>query len=155
MINKEELDRFQKYLKNHSLSPATINSYLSAIRLYHHQGYKMEKSDLCTWKEEELKRVSVGTVNLRIHALNKYSEFLRIRFRLKPLKNDVPDYIDDELTVSMYRQLIDGLKADADWEWYCIIKLLACTGMRISEAMQVQDRHIRQGYIDIIFSCTD
>ena len=110
----------------------------------------METSSLCMWKEAETRRVSAGTVNLRIHALNKYSEYLRLRFRLKPLKVDVPDYIDDEITVPMYQRLLSGLIADGNYEWFCIIKLLACTGMRISEAMQVQDRHVRQGYIDII-----
>ena len=150
MITEEEMKRFRRWMKGKGLSAATIETYIASVRYYHQQGYKMETASLCQWKEEEIRRVSAGTVNLRIHALNKFSEFLHLRFRLKPLKIDVPDYVDDEITVPMYQRLLSLLLEDGDYEWYCIIKLLACSGMRISEAMQVQDRHIRQGYIDII-----
>ena len=150
MITEEEMLRFKRWMKGKGLSTATIETYVSSVRYYFQQGYKMETASLCQWKEEETRRVSAGTVNLRIHALNKFSEFLHLRFRLKSLKIDVPDYIDDELTLPVYQRLLSCLLSDGDYEWYCIIKLLACSGMRISEAMQVQDRHIRQGYIDII-----
>ena len=150
MIADEDIKKFRHWMKGKGLSKATIESYGNTIRLYHAQGYKMETASLCLWKEEETRRVSAGTVNLRIHALNKYAEHLHLRFRLKPLKVDIPDYIDDEITMSVYQRLLSRLIEDEDMEWYCIIKLLACTGMRISEAMQVQDRHIRQGYIDIV-----
>ena len=150
IINNDELGKFARWMKSKGLSKATIESYSACIDYYHSQGYQMTTASLCQWKEEEIRRVSAGTANLRIHALNKYSEYLRLRFRLKPLKIDVPDYIDDEITVPMYQRLLSCLLSDGDYEWYCIIKLLACTGMRISEAMQVQDKHIRQGYIDII-----
>ena len=149
-MDTEDIRKFEHWMKSKGLSRATIESYSNCIDYYHRQGYKMDTPSLCQWKEEEIRRVSAGTVNLRVHALNKYSEYLRLRFRLKPLKVDVPDYIDDEITMPMYQRLLACLLADNDLEWYCIIKLLACTGMRISEAMQVQDRHVRQGFIDIV-----
>ena len=146
----DDIKKFMKWMKGRNLSGSTIETYAHAVSYYLQQGYRMETASLCEWKEAESRRVSAGTVTLRIHALNKYAEFLHLRFRLKPLKVDIPDYVDDELTNSMYQRLISGLLADGNLEWFCIVKLLACTGMRISEAMQVQDRHVRQGFIDII-----
>ena len=137
-------------MKGKGLSKATVETYSRAVERFFSSGYKLDSSSMCEWKEMEARMVSAGTVTLRIHALNKYCEYQRVRFRLKPLKVDVPDYVDDELTPAMYQRLLSGLTTDKNWEWYSVIKLLACTGMRISEAMQVQDRHIRQGYIDII-----
>ena len=145
-----KIEKFEIWLKAAGYSPATISSYTASIRHYLAQGYKMNIEDLCKWKEAETGRVSAGTVSLRIHALNKYAECLGLDIRLKPLKVDVPDYVDDELTPAMYKRLMDGLLEDANHEWYCIIKVLACTGVRISEAIQIEAWHIRQGYIDII-----
>lgn len=150
MIKEDEFNNFRRWMKNKGLSKATIETYSNAVKLYFQAGYKMESQSLCEWKEMEIRKVAAGTVNLRIHALNKFCEYLHIRFKLKPLKIDIPDFVDDELTPSMYQRLLSGLTTDKNWEWYSIIKLLACTGMRISEAMQVQVKHIRQGYVDII-----
>ena len=104
-MDTEDIRKFERWMKSKGLSRATIESYSNCIDYYHRQGYKMDTPSLCQWKEEEIRRVSAGTVNLRVHALNKYSEYLRLRFRLKPLKVDVPDYIDDEIAVPMYQRL--------------------------------------------------
>ena len=145
-----KIEKFEIWLKANGYASSTVLSYTASVRLYLSSGYKMSISDLCRWKEAETGRVSAGTVSLRIHALNKYAECLGLDIRLKPLMVDVPDYVDDELTQSMYRKLLDGLLNDGNQEWYCIIKVLACTGVRISEAMQIEAWHVRQGYIDII-----
>ena len=150
MTSEKDINAFRRWMKGKNLSGATISSYSRAVAYYLSQGYKMETADLRQWKEQEQQRVSAGTVTLRIHALNKYAEYLHLRFRLKPLKVEIPDYVDDELTSSMYQKLLAKLLEDKNYEWYCIVKLLACTGLRISEAMQVKDSHIRQGHVDII-----
>ena len=138
-----KIEKFEIWLKANGYASATISSYTASVRLYLASGYKMSISDLCKWKETETGRVSAGTVSLRIHALNKFAECLGLDIRLKPLRVDVPDYVDDELTPSMYKKLLAGLLEDA-------IKVLACTGVRISEALQIESWHVRQGYIDII-----
>ena len=149
-IRMNKIQKFESWLKAKGYSQATVVSYIASVRQYLAQGYKMTIPDLCSWKEAETGRVSAGTVSLRIHALNKYAECLGLDVRLKPLKVDVPDYVDDELTPAMYKRLMEGLLEDKNYEWYCIIKVLACTGVRISEAIQIEAWHIRQGYIDII-----
>lgn len=146
----DKIKKFESWLKARGYSSATISSYTASARHYLAQGYKMNIEDLCKWKESEIGRVTAGTVALRIHALNKFSEYLGLDIRLKPIKVDVADYIDDELTPSMYKKLLTGLLEDENVEWYCVVKVLACTGVRISEAMQIEAWHIRQGYIDII-----
>lgn len=40
------------------------------------------------------------------------------------------------------RKLVEGLESDGDWEWYSVIRLLACTGLRIAEAVQVTRKDI-------------
>lgn len=146
----DKIKKFETWLKANSYASSTVLAYTASVRLYLSSGYKMSISDLCRWKEAETGRVSAGTVSLRVHALNKYSEHLGLDIRLKPIKVDVPDYVDDELTLSMYKKLLAGLLEDENVEWYCVVKVLACTGVRISEAMQIEAWHIRQGYIDII-----
>lgn len=129
---------------------ATLSAYVGSVRTYLKAGYKMKMQDLCLWKEREIARVSPATVSIRIHALNKYAEYLGLDIRLKPPAVPIPEYVDDEITMSMYQKLLTCLLEDENLEWYSVIRLLASTGMRISEAMQVEAKDIQRGYVDIL-----
>lgn len=147
-LQKNIMD-FEDYLRKLNRSDATIRSYTSTVRLFFAQGYKWKFEDACRWKESEMANKKPATVNLRIHALASYGEYLNSEWRLKPIKNQVQQYVEHQLTMADYKRLIDYLYQHENYHWYVIIKLLACTGVRISEGMQITLADIRTGYCDV------
>lgn len=145
-----DLSTFEKWLRGKSLSKATVATYVNSVKHFMEQGYEMKADSMCRWKEEELRRASVATVSTRIYAINKYAQFLRIRYRLKNISVPLPNYVDNALTLNQFQTLCNGLLNDGKLQWYCIVKVMAGTGVRISEAMQITRKDIIVGYKDII-----
>lgn len=145
-----DLEGLERHLKRENLSKATIDSYIKSVRLFYMQGYEMKAESMCKWKEEELKRTKVSTVATRIYAINKYSEYSKIKYRLKCLHVPLPNYVDEIMTIHQFQTLCSALYEDKKYDWHCIIKVLAGTGVRISEAMQISRKDLEIGYKDII-----
>lgn len=78
-----DLNNFEKWLKKQNLSKATIMTYTSSVKCFLSEGYELKADSMCRWKEEELKRTKATSVATRIYAINKYAEFMRVKYRLK------------------------------------------------------------------------
>lgn len=147
--HKGDLEKFRSHLLELGRSQATAKSYVSSIRLYLAQGYSWTFEDACRWKEEQMMRMKPATVNLRIHALGAYGDFLGTEWRLRPVRNQVGQYVEHQLTMAAYVRLVTHLQEERLDRWFAIVKLLACTGLRISEAMQVTLADVRNGWCDV------
>ena len=77
---------FKKWLKRKGLSESTVSSYINTLRLYEREGFSFSFDNACRWKELQMQNHKPGTVNIRIHAINKYAEYTKTRWRLKPVK---------------------------------------------------------------------
>lgn len=86
MSYSEKLKEFTVHLEMQNRTKATITSYVSSVRLYFLQGFTWTFEDACRWKELQMKTMKPATVNLRIHALSAYGDFLKTDWRLKPVK---------------------------------------------------------------------
>lgn len=130
---------FESYLKDKGLSDSTIKLYVTAVNQYL-QTWAIE--ELREWKKVESKRISPNTLNSRIYALRAFCVYLGIQCTIKPVSIVLPEYLDDVLTKAQYQKLLEGLEKDGKREYWCTIKLLGMTGLRISEALQVTKRDI-------------
>lgn len=141
--------KFASWLARSGKSASTVQGYVSAMRLYFERGYKPTYEDACRWKEDEQKRVKPASVNLRIHAINAYAQWTKARWRLKPVKVQTPQYVEHQLTMAQYEKLLSCLLADDELRWWAAIKVLAGTGVRISEFLQMKLEDLKIGYVDV------
>ena len=144
-----EKEKFKIYLKRKGLSKSTITTYANTIALYERECYKWTFEEACRYKEIQMQTHKPGTVNTRIHALNKYAEFSRVRWRLKPVKVQNQQYVENQLTMKQYQKLLQCLLDDGNLRWWAAIKVLAGTGVRISEFLQIKLEDIKIGYVDV------
>lgn len=139
---------FEKWLKRKGLATGTAMSYAMSMKYYFRE-YKWTFADACEWKENEMRRVKPATVNIRIHAINRYAEYTKTRWRLKPIKVQQQQFVESQLTMSQYEKLLGCLLEDGEYRWWAAIKILACTGVRISEFLQIKREDLRVGYVDV------
>lgn len=130
-----------EYLESKAYSQRTIECYTGSVRLFL-KDYELTHEGMKEWLGKSIERCSPSTTATRIYALNSYAAFKGLNCRLKPIAVETPMYMDDIITEAHYRRLLDGLERDGDWEWYAVVRLLACTGLRIAEALQVTKKDV-------------
>lgn len=141
--------KFARWLERQGKSKSTISSYSNSLFLYFSRGYKWTFEDACLWKEQEMQRCKPATVNLRIHAINTYAQYSRTRWRLKPVKVQTQHFVEHQLTMSQYEKLLSCLLDDGELRWWAALKVLAGTGVRISEFLQIKREDLKIGYVDV------
>lgn len=141
--------KFYSWLLKSGKSKSTAESYVGALRLYFERGYSWTYESACKWKEDEICRVKPTSVNLRIHAINAFARYTKVRWKLKPVKLQNQHFVEVQLTVAQYEKLLTALKEDGELRWWAAIKVLACTGVRISEFLQIKREDLKTGYVDV------
>lgn len=149
MTTQYDEHAFSIWLRRSGKSEATVSSYTSSMRLYFQAGFTWSWGDACKWKEEEMRRVRPATVNIRIHAINAFATYTKSRWRLKPVRIQPPQFVEHQLSMSQYERLLICLKQDGEIRWWAAIKVLACTGVRISEFLQIKREDLKTGYVDV------
>ena len=144
-----EKEKFRTWMKRRGLSNSTVSSYVNTLELFERDGFRFTFEDACWYKEMQMQSCKPGTVNIRVHALNKYAEYSRARWRLKPVRVQNQQYVENQLTLSQYNKLLSCLYDDGNLRWWVAIKVLASTGVRISEFLQIKLEDIRIGYADV------
>lgn len=141
---------FESFLVNHNLSKNTIESYKYTIKHFFSIFTAFSKNNLLEYKSFLIDQYKPKTVNLRIQALNKYSEFIsRSDLHLSTIKFQQKTFLENVISNSDYEFLKNQLKKDNNLKWYFVVRFLAATGARISELVQFKIEHLVTGYIDI------
>lgn len=132
------------------LSENTVISYLKTIQQFNSMYKTISLQNIYSYKGFLIENYKVKTVNLRIQALNKYLEFKNINeFKLKFVKVQQKNFLENVISDADYRYLINCLKKDKQMNWYFIVRFLCATGARISELVQIKVEDVEVGYIDI------
>ncbi len=142
------LEGYIRHLKRKGRSKSTIVSYTSIISNYL-KTYKWTFDDACRWKEESMQRLKPSSVNIGVHALNSYAEYTKVRFRLKPVKVQMQQYVENQMTMAQYQKLCTCLLNDGHIRWWAAVRILAGTGVRISEFLQIRTEDLKIGYVDV------
>ena len=145
-----ELQWFKKSLTDSGLAERTVDSYYYCIRnfLNRYQGY-VSVNIVMQYKARLIEELAPKTVNVRINALNRYLFEKDINYRLKNVRIQDKQYVEDVISMSDYKYLKEQLKKDEDYTNYFLIWALGCTGARVSEIVQMKIEHVYDGQFEI------
>lgn len=151
-MNEDELvKRFTEQLIECEMSENTIESYTFALSSFLKRYDAVTKANLLLWKKQLMgEGMSPNTVNIRLNALNKFLDFDgRPWEKVKILKIQKGTAVENVISEAEYRKLCDSLKRDGNLRWYFIIRLLATTGARASEAIRLKKSDFDRGYAEL------
>ena len=142
--------RFIEFCQLQGLSKQTIESYVAIVKLFFKEGYRINPNSLNKFRENQLQKVKPASYNIRVWGINKYFEYKKIKYKIKPIPEPSRNFIETEMTPDDYDHMLTGLKKDGNYQWYTIFRLLGGTGCRISEFRQISLEDVKKGYKDII-----
>ena len=144
------LDEFRLYLEHNNMSANTIRSYLYAVWLFQTRYPTISHDYMMLYKCYLIERYKPQTVNLRIRAMNCYIEFLnQPDEKVLMVRTQKKSFLENVISEADYEYLKNCLLRDEQIQYYFTIRMMADTGMRISELVKVDVTDVRRGYIDL------
>lgn len=147
-----DIDEFSGFLKKQNYSKNSILSYRKSLSNFADfvGSRPVTKELLYEYRESLMDNNAPATVNLRLNAVHRWLQIQGYDLKIKTVRQEQRSYLDNVITMHDYRYLLACLVKDEAWLLYVFVRLLAVTGLRVSEMMQVRYDHLTAGYIDLI-----
>lgn len=151
MINQtNKLEEFQTYMEAQGKAANTIRVYLFAVRQFNSLYPAVDHDHLMLYKCYLIDHYKPQTVNLRIRAMNCYMEFLRLpASKIMMVRLNRRKSLENVISQADYEYLKRCLLRDGRILYYFAVRMMAATGVRVSELIQFQVADIVRGYVDL------
>lgn len=149
MKNTKELEKYADYLLKKELAEQTRKIYIAqAEKFLEFTGERtITKQEVLSYKnilEKQGKKLS--TINLHLTAVNgylQYAGYAECTVKTKKQQSiQSPEYL---MTSGEYRQLLAWAKETGRDKYYCIMRTLALTGIRVSELSGCSTEALERG----------
>ena len=147
---QQDLAAFEVWLRRNGKAEQTIRSYLFTARRFFSLYQEFTHDNLMLYKCYLIDRYKPSTVNLRIRAVNSFMEFTdpssskipMVRLQQKP-------FLENVISPADYEYLKNCLLRDGKLNYYFAVRIMAATGVRISELVQIRVEDVRRGQFDL------
>lgn len=146
----ETLHDYELYLIREGYADRTVESYLHVALVYQETYSTVDEISLHSYRDDLMRACKPGTVNQRIHALNRYLRHLgREDLLLHGVRMQPGTFAEHTITDADYKLLLSALLSGGHLRDYHAVRLMATTGMRVSELLGTEVAHIERGYLDV------
>lgn len=147
---KCDLEGFSLWLKRKGMSENCINNYLQTVDLFFREYKIMNEETLARYEIDLKERWKPKTVNLRIAGMTKYFKYINYSgFEFVRAKEQKKTFCDTAIDEDQYETLMNWAKKNNNKVWL-ICKVIANTGVRVSELINLKTAEIGKGYADIV-----
>lgn len=142
--------QFRKFLTERNMSDRTITAYSYAVKQFYGRYSQLTDKNLQLYKVFLIEHYKPQTVNLRLRAMNCF-----VRYRessLCPVSMvhvQQKGFLEQIISQADYEFLKQRLWEDGEYNYYFLIRLMAATGVRISELVLFEIDDVKKGYRDI------
>jgi integrase len=149
MKSTKELGSYTDYLMQKELAEQTRSIYVKQAEVFleYLENRAITKKETIAYKQALLNRGrKISTINLYLVALNSYLKYTgHTDCTVKMLKLQNRKGPDNILTLVEYREMLAWAKESGREKYYCIMRTLALTGIRISELSGCTVEAMKQG----------
>lgn len=146
---KCDLDGFKNYLRTKGRSENTIDTYSRGVELYYRDYKVLNEENLAEYEKKIKSELKPKTVNLRIAGMTAYFKYIGYDFKFHRSKEQKKTFCNNAINEVQYNQLISWAKENSIKVWL-IAKVIASTGVRVSELTELKTSSLEHGYCDII-----
>lgn len=141
---------FKEWLRGDGATDSTIDSYSFTARQFFEKYGEMNKKNLSDYQKWLESNFKVKTVNLRYSGMDKLFKFLGYDgFKFKRLKSQNKSFCDNAINEEQYEKLVKYTERKCP-RAEVMIKVIANTGVRVSELIQLKTESLDIGYQDIV-----
>lgn len=141
---------FKQYLTSKGRSENSIDTYVRGVKSFFKIHKTLSIQHLEEYETELKNKWKPKTVNLRIAGMNAYFKYIKFTgFEFHRSKEQKKTYCNEAINEAQYAKLITWAKDNAPKVWL-IAKVIAGTGVRVSELINLKTETLNQGYADII-----
>ena len=137
--------QFRKFLTERNMSDRTITAYSYAVKQFYGRYSQLTDKNLQLYKVFLIEHYKPQTVNLRLRAMNCFVRYLESS--LCPVS--MVHVQQKIISQADYEFLKQRLWEDGEYNYYFLIRLMAATGVRISELVLFEVGDVKKGYRDI------
>lgn len=138
-------------------SSETTRTYCQRLEQYFQRYEYLNKENFGAYIEEkEEESLSKNTWNIMINSFRSYATYLEWKYKedfswlkLHNKKNRKVQFLDNIISMPDYIYVLEMAKKHNKIIAWLAIKIIATTGVRLSELLQVKREHIECGYVDI------
>lgn len=147
---KFDAEGFKKHLFEKGRSENCIDTYTRGVELFFRQYTELNSENLSKYEQELKNKMSPKTVNLRICGMNAYLDYVGFRdYKFHRAKEQKRTFCDNAINKEQYERLISWAKDNSPKVWL-IAKVIAGTGVRVSELINLKTEMLEHGFADII-----
>lgn len=142
---------FEDYLIGRGLSVNTCTAYLYAAKQFNEMFDEVNSANLDAYKTYLQDNYSSKTINMRINGMNAYLDYLgEADKRLRSVKIQQKPFLENVISKEEYERFASYLELLDDQRWYFAVRLMTCTGARVSELLKFNVSDIEADHLDIV-----
>lgn len=145
------MNTFEDYLISRGLSTNTRTAYLYASKQFDEMFDEVNNSNLDAYRTYLQDNFSAKTINMRINGMNAYLDFLGETDRhLRSVKIQQKPFLENVISKEEYDRFVSYLESLGDQRWYFAVRLMTCTGARVSELLKLNVSDVEIDHLDIV-----
>lgn len=148
--SKCDISGFEKWLKRKGMSQNGIDSYLYTVKEFYKKYGVLNNDNLEKYENYLKENWKPKTVNLRIAGMTKYFKYINYtEYEFLRLKDQKQTFCDNAINEEQYTELMSWAKLNMPKVWM-ICRVMASTGVRVSELIELKTADLEKGYADIV-----
>jgi len=147
--NTKKIKEFEEYLKYKGCSENTKNSYMFAITKYFEKYDEINEQNLMEYQNYLKENFKPKTVNIRIAAMSKYLKFIGFDFEFVRSREQKKTFCDNAINEEQYNRYVKWCFENEKYTSWKVAKIIASTGVRVSELIRLKTEDLDNGYVDI------
>lgn len=144
------MGEYERYLRERGFSQSTVASYVWVAAFFERNYLDVNAETLGRYRDWLADTFKPRTANQRVQAINCYLGFLgREDLRLRSVRVQQRTFLDAAIGDEDYLCLLSSLRSGGYQRDYHAVRIMATTGVRVSELLRMEVRHLRTGYMDV------